>query len=111
MEISGAALAADLGIALDGSAWLEITVSRTHALALDYAALAAQTILTVYGAQDDLVDFFNEEMLPAETIDKIRRSDEVQVHLCFRLTSADASGVQALMGYLTDQRVITAPIQ
>jgi len=58
-----------------------------------------------------LVDFFNEEMLPAETIDKIRRSDETQVHLCFRLVSADASGVQALMGCLTDQRVITAPIQ
>ncbi|NLD33827.1 MAG: hypothetical protein GX653_02855 [Clostridiales bacterium] len=50
VEINGAALAADLGIALDGSAWLEIKVSRADTLALDYAALAAQTNLTVYGA-------------------------------------------------------------
>ena len=97
VEIRDAALSADLGIALDGSVWLEVTLSRDEALALYYKALAARAALAVYGTEQYLNDYLNETLPPAETAARIRQSNESHIHLCFSLPNADAGAVRALL--------------
>ncbi len=97
VEIRDGALSADLGIALDGSVWLEVTLSRDEALALYYKALAARAALAVYGTEQYLNDYLNETLPPAETAARIRQSNESHIHLCFSLPNADAGAVRALL--------------
>ena len=68
IEISGIA---DLGVSLDKSLWLELTVARQAALQLDYPSLARLARLEVYGADDYLRDFCNADMDCALTAARI----------------------------------------
>ena len=58
LEITGEGANADLGLSIDGNAWLELHVPREQVLQLDYEALAKScSQLEIYGAQDYLTDF------------------------------------------------------
>ena len=109
VEIRDAALSADLGIALDGSVWLEVTQSRNEAMALDYEALAARAALAVYGTEQYLNDFLNETLPPAETAARIWQANDSHIHLCFSLPDAEEGKVRALLGHLIACRVISPP--
>jgi hypothetical protein len=109
VEIRDGALSADLGIALDGSVWLEVTLSRDEALALDFEALAARAALAVYGTEQYLNNFLKETLPPAETAARIRQANESHIHLCFSLPNADAEAVRALLEDLAMNGMIGNP--
>lgn len=109
VEIRDGALSADLGIALDGSVWLEVTQSRNEAMALDYEALAARAALAVYGTEQYLNDFLNETLPPAETAARIWQANDSHIHLCFSLPDADAEAVRALLEDLAMNGMIGNP--
>lgn len=106
IEITGMALNADLGVCLDHSAWLEVTLTKQDALTLDYVTLAQHGRLTVYGAAHYREDLLNEHMEPAGTIQRIAQTREEKVCLHFAIESADTQSMQTLVKTLVQQKVI-----
>lgn len=105
--ISDIAIYADLGISLDLTAWLELTITRETALMIDYNELSKHTYLEVYGANDYLQDFYNEKMCPLNVKDIIEGTDEQQIHLCFYLNDCNIETVKSLMNYLHQKSIIS----
>jgi hypothetical protein len=100
---------ADLGISLDKSLWLELTITREAALQLDYPSLAQAARLEVYGADDYLGDFCNAEMGFTLTRERIAASNEQAVHLCFYPPDNDPAALTALLKTLTEARILAPP--
>lgn len=106
ITIFGIATSADCGIALDKTAWLELTIPREQALAIDYVTLANTTRLEVYGADAYLVDFYNAEMSIEPVRALIEASTEREIHLYFPLPDCDGGAIQMLLKQLCALRLI-----
>lgn len=101
IAIDGLANAADFGLTLDGTAWLELTLPREAALAADYGALAGRWSFEVYGAEDYLTDFAYSCDAPNGVKDAILASDETELHVNFPLetwNSEELSGLFQALG-------------
>ena len=96
IAINGIASAADFGISLDGSAWLELTLSREAALAADYGALANRWRFEVYGAENYLTDFTYTCDAPNEVKDAILASGEAELHVGFHLDTWNSEALSGL---------------
>lgn len=103
IEIEGVAASADLGVGLDLSAWLELTLPREKALLLDYADLAARFPIEVYGAEDYLSDFYRAGMDSGAVPALIRRSAEREIHVCFRFARVGEETIRAAFGYIKER--------
>lgn len=111
IEIQGLTDHADLGICLDKSIWLELTMSAQAAMQIDYTPLAQYARLEVYGADNYLHDFYNAGMSPASTGERIAASPEQAVHLCFYLPGPSEAALKSLLAYLQEAGIIQLPPQ
>lgn len=67
---------------------IETTVSRNAALSVDYEELAKKYKFEVYGVENYLEDYYNENLLLSETAERIEKSKESQIHIAFDLGQA-----------------------
>lgn len=100
IAIAGVANAADFGIGLDFSAWLELTLDRDLALSIDYAELSARFTVEVYGAEDYLSDFYHAGMDAHDIANRIIQSDESEIHICFRFAGVEEESMREAFAYL-----------
>lgn len=89
IELESSAEAAEVGISLDYSAWLELTITREAALCIDYTALAAWVKFTVYGAEDYLHDLYDGTTPPQGLKALLEKSEEQRFHLYFSMRSVE----------------------
>jgi hypothetical protein len=106
IEIDNMAICADLGISLDMTVWFEITITREAALSINYSELTKDTHLEVYGAENYLKDFYNDDMCSENVINAIEASNETQIHLCFYLSSCDKETIKSFVTYLQNKAII-----
>lgn len=64
---------------------VETTISRKAALSVNYEELADKYKFEVYGVENYLEDYYNENLLLSETEDRIEKSKETQIHIAFTL--------------------------
>ncbi len=102
IAITGVANAADFGIGLDSSAWLELTLDRDLALSIDYAALSARFTVEVYGAEDYLSDFYHTGMDARRVPALIEESREQEMHICFRFAGVEEERMREAFAYLKE---------
>lgn len=111
IEIYDIAVYADVGISLDSSMWMELTIGREQALRINYEKLAEKAAPEVYGANNYLYDFFGPASEPSDIkniINLISSSKEDQIHLQFSFETVDPDALLALLDYLRETKVITS---
>ncbi|MCE5235448.1 MAG: hypothetical protein ABFC62_05285 [Clostridiaceae bacterium] len=106
IEIEGAALCADFGIALDKTAWLEFTLTRERALALDYEHVAAAFEFEAYGAENYLTDLYRKGMRAAELRGAMEKTNEREFHLLFSLARAEEQAIEGLFTRLSEEGIL-----
>lgn len=104
--LTGLTCAADWGISLDGTAWLELTLPRERALALDYAQLAAVFDFEAYGAEHYLTDLYRKGMDAALLRDVMAQTGEREFHLLFPLAQAEEQAVTSLFSRLAGEGLL-----
>lgn len=72
----------DVGIDIS-STWLEVKLPREKAILLDYQRLIQSFKFEVYGAENYCSDFYNSQLDPYETADRIKRSQESEICVAF----------------------------
>ncbi|NLE06996.1 MAG: hypothetical protein GX638_19625 [Crenarchaeota archaeon] len=105
IEISGLTESADLGIALDGSAWLELTLKKADSLMVDYERLAGLCTFEIYGAFNYREDFYRPGMDPGMIKPMIKESKESEVHINFLLEESSEEAVASLFSLLEEMRL------
>lgn len=111
IDIYDIALYANVGISLDLSMWMELTIDRERALGINYEKLAEKAVPEVYGANNYLHDFFGPASDPSDIkniINLIFSSEEDQIYLQFSFQTADSDALLALLGYLRENKVIAS---
>ena len=111
IDIYDIAIYANVGISLDSSMWMELTIDRERALAINYEKLAEKAVPEVYGANNYLHDFFGPASDPSDIkniIDLISLSEEDQIHLQFSFKTVDSDALLALLDYLRESKVIAS---
>ena len=107
IKISGAGQSADLGISLDGTAWLEITIKKETALSVCYSKLLETYNFEIYGANDYLTDFYHAGMDCGNISHLIENSAEDEIHVCFKITELNAEYIERLITALSEYKILS----
>jgi len=82
IPVLGIAGVGDVGIDIDAT-WMEIVLDKKIAVSLDYPSLARLYSFEVYGSENFLSDFHNEQSSPHEIVEKLQACDESQICITF----------------------------
>lgn len=109
IEVENAAGPCDIGLSLEGTPWLELTLPRQTALRADYEGLTGRYPLEVYGAEDYRTDFFDSGLPLSALRGKLETTREETICLCFYLADPSPQRLEELLELLERQGLLRPP--
>ncbi len=106
VELKSLPHCADLGIRIDGSAWLELTLPRAEVAGAALARLHALFPFAMYGARDYLTDLIDPDGDASTLPVALAASEEESYHLLFELQATDADTLSPLFAALKQQKLL-----